>query len=30
MVLTAGKGIRAGTKGGWNFSTEENFQFINL
>ncbi len=30
MTVTVGKGIRAGTKGGWNFSTEENFKFSNL
>ena len=30
MTVTVGKGIRAGTKGKWNFSTEENFQFSNL
>ena len=30
MTVTIGKGIRAGKYGGWNFSTEENFQFSNL
>tara|TARA_S200002703_G_scaffold39202_1_gene34314 strand:- start:3200 stop:4027 length:828 start_codon:yes stop_codon:yes gene_type:complete len=28
--ITPGNGIRAGKYGGWNFSTEENFQFSNL
>ena len=28
--VTPGNGIRAGKYGGWNFSTEENFQFSNL
>jgi len=28
--ITPGNGIRAGKYGGWNYSTEENFQFSNL
>lgn len=30
MLVTTGNGIRAGKYGGWNFSTEENFNFSNL